>query len=183
MKQHEIDTHKESLVGLANKGTGKTKPITGTNQNDRNTQFRAIEKAPEHTKRVEAVKKSSQDFRTGLASHYAKHFQNLSHEDKTHAVKRLMNAEETPTPVVKAHYDTKKNKVHISSPVGEFNNMNTKTKHYDFSSKGTYMHVHARDEAGKSHHVAKISFKDKSSPMTNIVGAVSHGKDYQALAK
>ena len=44
VKQAEIDTHKESLVGIANKGAGKSKPITGTNQNDRNTQFRAIEK-------------------------------------------------------------------------------------------------------------------------------------------
>jgi hypothetical protein len=182
-KQHEIDTHKESLVGLANKGTGKAKPITGTNQNERNTQFRAIEKSPAHAKNVEAVKKSSLDFRTGLASHYAGHFSKLSHADKSHAVQRLMNAEETPTPVIKAHYDTKKNKVHISSPVGEFKNMHEKTRNYHFSSKGTYMHVHAEDHNGKMHHIAKISFKDKSSPMTNLVGAVSHGKDYQALAK
>jgi len=182
VKQAEIDTHKESLVGIANKGAGKSKPITGTNQNDRNTQFRAIEKSPEHATKVAAIKKSSQDFRSGLATHYANHFSKLSHVDKSHAVQRLMNAEETPTPVIKAHYDTKKNKVHISSPVGEFNTMHEKTRNYHFSSKGTYMHVHAEDHNGKMHHVAKISFKDKSSPMTNIVGAVSHGKDYQALA-
>ena len=183
VKQTEIDTHKESLVGIANKGSGKSKPITGTNQNDRNTQFRAIEKSPEHATNVAAIKKSSQDFRSGLATHYANHFSKLSHADKSSAVQRLMNAEETPTPVIKAHYDTKKNKVHISSPVGEFNTMHEKTRNYHFSSKGTYMHVHAEDHNGKMHHVAKISFKDKSSPMTNIVGAVSHGKDYQALAQ
>jgi hypothetical protein len=182
VKQTEIDTHKESLVGIANKGSGKSKPITGTNQNDRNTQFRAIEKSPEHATKVAAIKKSSQDFRSGLATHYANHFSKLSHADKSSAVQRLMNAEETPTPVIKAHYDTKKNKVHISSPVGEFNTMHEKTRNYHFSSKGTYMHVHAEDHNGKMHHIAKISFKDKSSPMTNIVGAVSHGKDYQALA-
>ena len=182
-KQEEIDTHKESLVHLANKGTGKSKPITGTNQADRHKQFRAIEKSPEHANRVAAVKSSSLNFRSGLASHYATHFNGLSHEDKTHAVRRLMNAEETPTPVIKAHYDTKKNKVNISNPVDEFKNMHSKVQKYHFSSKGTYMHVHAEDENGKLHHIAKISFKDKSSPMTNIVGAVSHGKDYEKLAK
>lgn len=181
--QHAIDTHKEHLVSMANKGTGKNKLITGTNQNERNAQFRAIEKSPEHSERVAKVKKASSDFRTGLASHYATHFNNLSHEDKTTAVKRLMNAEETPTPVIKAHYDTKKNKVNISNPHEEFNTMHSKVKHYNFSSKGTYMHVHAEDANGKQHHIAKISFKDKSSPMTNIVGAVSHGKDYEKLAK
>jgi len=181
--QRNIDTHKEHLVAMANRGSGKSKLITGSNQNERNTQFRALEKSPQHADRVAKVKKASSDFRSGLASHYATHFNNLSHEDKTHAVKRLMNAEETPTPVIKAHYDTKKNKVNISSPHDEFNTMHSKVKHYNFSSKGTYMHVHAEDQNGKQHHIAKISFKDKSSPMTNIVGAVSHGKDYEKLAK
>lgn len=175
--QSRIDDHKKSLVKMMGKH------VTSENQSERNKQFREAEKNPKAAKHVEAVKNASREFRSQMASDYATAFNQQSHEHHQHAVRRLLNAEATDTPVIKVHHDPKKNKTSISDPVGEFSKLDSKTSHYTAKASGTKMHVYAHTHDGETHHIATIGIKDKSSPMTNIVGAVSHGKDYQKVVE
>jgi hypothetical protein len=133
--------------------------------------------------KAEQALEASRKFRAGLATHYATHFNKLSHADMSHAVRRLASAEDTMHPHDKIHFDDKKGQVHISDPVGDFNKMHAKVSHYSAEGKGGYLHIHAHTPDGNKHHILKISIKNKSSsPYTNIVGAASHGKDYSKLA-
>lgn len=170
--QKQIDEHKKNLVKMMGEH------VTSSKQSEQNKQFRAAEKEPKAAKHVEAVKEASRQFRTKMASDYATAFNKQSHEHHGVAVRRLLNAESSDTPVIKVHHDPKKNKTTISDPVSEFNKLHSNTSHYSAAASGTKMHVYAHSHEGKKYHIATIGIKDKSSPMTNIVGAVSHGKDY-----
>lgn len=174
--QPEIDSHKEELV----KHMGKH--VTGSNQNERNDQYRAAEKgSPAAKKAAATVKNKSLAFRSSMASRYAAGFSKLPHEKATNAVRRLMNAEKTNTRYIKLSHNPKNGKTDISDPVADFEKMHSKVKKYHFSSKGMYTDVHAEDKKGNLHHVLRIGIKDKSSPMTNIVGSVAHAGGYKRL--
>jgi hypothetical protein len=174
--QSDIDSHKEELV----KDMGKH--VSGANQNERNDQYRAAEKGSPAAKTAAAkVKSKSLMFRSSVAARYAAGFSKLSHEKATDAVRRLMNAEKTNTNYIKLSHNPKNGKTDISDPVADFDKMHGKVKKYHFSSKGMYTDVHAEDKEGNLHHVLRIGIKDKSSPMTNIVGSVAHAGGYKRL--
>jgi hypothetical protein len=174
--QPDIDSHKEELV----KDMGKH--VSGVNQNERNDQYRAAEKGSPAAKTAAAkVKSKSLMFRSSMAARYAAGFSKLSHEKATDAVRRLMNAEKTNTNYIKLSHNPKNGKTDISDPVADFDKMHGKVKKYHFSSKGMYTDVHAEDKDGNLHHVLRIGIKDKSSPMTNIVGSVAHAGGYKRL--
>jgi hypothetical protein len=170
--EHHITTHKNKLVKMMGHHVS-----AGAGQEQRNKEFRAAESGAGH-KQAEAVKAESLAFRTKMAKHYAKHFNALSHEEKHHAVRRLLNAEQAGTHYIKTHVDDRTGHIHVSDPVAEFHHMHKKMSHYSAEHSGTYMKIHAHDKAGKSYHIANLNLKDKSSPMTNITGAVSAAKDY-----
>lgn len=174
--QPEIDAHKEELV----KHMGKH--VKGSNQNERNDEYRAAEKGSPAAKKAAAlVKQKSLAFRSSMASRYAAGASKLSHEKATDTVRRLMNAEKTNTRYLKLSHNPKNGKTEISDPIADFDKMHSKVKKYHFSSNGMYMDVHAEDKKGNLHHVARVGIKDKSSPMTNIVGSVAHAGGYKRL--
>lgn len=176
--QNEIDDHKNELV----KDMGRH--VSGTSQNERNDAFRNAEKGTDTAKRAaKKVKDKSLAFRSSMASRYAGGFAKLSHEKATDAVRRLMNAEKTEASYIKVSHNPKNGKTDISDPVNEFETMHNKVKKYHFSSNGMYVNVHAEDKDGNIHHILKMGIKDKSSPMTNIVGAVAHAGGYKKLLK
>lgn len=174
--QSEIDAHKEELV----KDMGKH--VTGSSQNERNDAYRAAEKGSPAAKKAAAkVKMKSLLFRGTMATRYAAGFSKLTQERATDAVRRLMNAEKTSTRYIKLSHNPKNGKTDISDPIADFDKMNKKVKKYHFSSKGMYVDVHAEDKDGNLHHVLRMGIKDKSSPMTNIVGSVAHAGGYKRL--
>jgi len=174
--QSEIDAHKENLI----KQMGKH--VSGANQNERNNQFRTAEKgSPAAKKAAAAVKSESLLFRSSMASRYAAGASKLTHEQATNTIRRLMNAEETNTNYLKLSHNPKNGKTEISDPVADFKKMHNNVKKYFFTSSGSYMHVHALDKNGEKHHILKVNIKDKSSPMTNIVGSVAHAGGYKRL--
>lgn len=175
--QEDIDEHKDSLVKMMGKH------VSADTQKLRHREFRAAQKNPKAAKQVEAVKEASRQYRSKMASDYASAFNNQTREHHTHAVRRLLNAESTPTPVIKVHHDPVKNTTSISDPVREFNNLDAKTKKYSAKASGTKMHIYAHTHDGETHHVATVGIKDKNSPMTNIVGAVVHGSGYGEAVK
>jgi hypothetical protein len=166
--QNEIDAHKEELAkDMGRYGKGET-------QTERHNAYRQSEKSnnPKELAAVAKVKAKSLAFRATMASRYAAGLSKLSHDKATDAVRRLMNAEETKTHYIKVSHNPKNGKTHISDPVQEFKDINSKVKKYHFSGHGMYTDIHAEDKQGELHHIARIGIKDKSSPMTNIVGSV-----------
>lgn len=161
---------------------GKNNGIHGKTASLRNKAFRAAEKDPSKSESVKEINKKSLEHRSHVASRLAAGFNNLNHEEHKNVVRRLMNAEQTNTPTVKLHYDTKKKSVHISDPVGEMDNIHKNTKKFHFEHKGMYVHVHAIDHDGKSHHIGVLGIKNNSSPFTHTVGNMSKGKNYDKFA-
>lgn len=175
--QDEIDSHKEELAKDMGSYGG------GASQSERNDSYRAAEKSsnPKALATVAKVKAKSLAFRSMMASRYAAGLSNLPADKAKDAVRRLMNAEETNTKYIKVSHNPKTGKTDISDPVQEFKDMHEKVKKYHFSSHGMYTDIHAEDKQGNLHHIARIGIKDKSSPMTNIVGAVAHASGYKKL--
>lgn len=174
-----IAEHRADINSIMGKYIDRNKPL-GTQHQEFKAVVASGSKAAQQA--ADTALQASRDFRAKLVSHYAKHFNKLTHEDKTHAVRRLLSANETLHPHDKIHYDTSKNEVHISNPVEEFNTLHGRIAHYTAEAKGGYLHIHAHTPDGNKHHILKISIKNKSSsPYTNIVGAASHGKDYKKL--
>jgi len=175
--QSEIDAHKEELAKDMGRYGG------GANQNERNDAYRASEKSdnPKALATVARVKAKSLAFRSMMASRYASGLSKLPADKAKDTVRRLMNAEETNTSYLKVSHNPKNGKTDISDPVQEFKDMHAKVKKYHFSSKGMYTDIHAEDKQGNLHHIARIGIKDKSSPMTNIVGSVAHASGYKKL--
>jgi hypothetical protein len=175
--QDEIDSHKEELAKDMGRYGG------GSSQTERNDSYRAAEKSdnPKALATVAKVKAKSLAFRASMASRYAAGLSNLPADKAKDAVRRLMNAEETATPYIKVSHNPKNGKTDVSDPVQEFKDMHAKVKKYHFSSNGMYADVHAEDKQGTLHHIARIGIKDKSSPMTNIVGSVAHAGGYKKI--
>ena len=175
LDKDKLESNKKELIHTGGEH------ITGKSASERNASFRAAEKNPKASVHIANINKKSLEHRSEIAGNLAHHFNKLSHEDKHHAIKKLMNADETDTPVVKVHHDPKKGVTHISDPVAEFKHLHSKTKEYHFEHKGMYMNVHAIDKDGNKHHIAKIGIKHNSSPMTHVVGNVTHGPGYKKM--
>lgn len=178
--QSQIDTHMEDVHD------GMKKFIKSTTARARHQEFKDVKAngSPAAKKAAEAALQKSRDFRAGLTHHYANGFNKLSPADALHAVRRLSSSEDTLHPHDKVHFDDSKGKVHISHPVDDFEKLHGQVKHYSAEARGGYMLIHAHDNAGKKHQILRIGIKNKSSsPYTNIVGAVSHGKDYHKLVE
>ena len=173
----KLESNKKELIKMG------AAHITGKSASERNASFRAAEKNPKASIDIANINKRSLEHRSEIAGNLANHFNKLSHDEKHHAIKKLMNADKTDTPVVKVHHDPKKSATHISDPVAEFNDLHNKTKEYHFEHKGMYINVHAHDKSGNIHHIAKIGIKHNSSPMTHIVGNVTHGPGYKKIIK
>lgn len=176
MDHDKIEQNRQELVKLGGKHT------TGASAKERNDAFREAEKNPKAAKAVAAINKRSLEQRGELASKLAAGFNsNLSDEQKHAVVRRLLNAERTKTPVIKLHHDPKKGETHISDPVAEFENLKPKIRNYRFEHKGMYIDLHAEDHEGNTYHLAKIGIKHNSSPMTHVVGNVTHADGYKKL--
>lgn len=162
---------------------GKKSGLTNSKTADgRNKDFRAAEKAGSHTDSIKEINKKSLEHRSHVAGRLAEGFNNLSHGDHKKVIRRLMNAESTNTPTVKLHYDTNKNKVHISDSAAEMDHVHHNTNHFKFEHRGMYVHIHAVDHKGDSHHIGTLGIKNNSSPYTHTVGNVSKGKGYDKFA-
>lgn len=174
ISQHQEDIHE-----------GMKKHIKSSSAAARHQEFKEVKAngSPAAKKAAEAALQKSRDFRAGLVHTYVNGFNKLKPADALHAIRRLSSSEETVFDHDKVHFDDAKGKVHISHPVNDFARIQQKTKHFSAEARGGYMILHAHDHEGKKHQLLKVSIKNKSSsPYTNIVGAVSHGKDFHKLA-
>jgi hypothetical protein len=170
-----LAAHKADLV----KHMGKY--VKGTSQPERNKEYRAAAKTPAGKKLADAVAAQSLEYRKGMAKRYADAFNSLPAHKHHDVVRRFLNAEPTQTAFRKVHVD-KNLRVHITDPVAEFKAIHTGTKHYSAEHSGAYLNLLAHKKNGDVHQIARINIKDKSSPMTNVVGNVSAGKDYNRAA-
>ena len=173
----KVESNRNELIKLGGKH------VQGESQAARNKSFREAERDPKKSKTVSAINDKSKEHRASYAKTLASGMNKRSAEDKHGIVKKLLNADEHATPVIKVHYDTKKGKAHVSDPVSEFKKIKSKSKDYHFEHRGAYIHVHAVDKKGEKHHIASIGIKNNSSPMTHTVGSVSHGKHYHSYSE
>jgi len=172
--QDSIDSHKEGLTKMMGSH------VRGSTQAERNNEFREAEKNPKAAAKVAKVKAESHNFRSGLASQYASAFNtNLSHSDHHDVVRRLLNAEPSGTKLIKLHHNPKTGTTSISDPVDEFERIHANTHHYSAEARGAKMHIYSHTHDGRKLHIATLSIKDKSSPMTNIAGSVQTGSGYK----
>ena len=165
---------------------GMKKHIKSGTAAARHQEFKDVKEngSPAAKAAAETALQKSRDFRASLAQHYADKFNVLSHEDATHAVRRLSSSEDTVHPHDKVHFNDKTGQVHMSHPVEDFGHLHSQVHHYSAEARGGYMIIHAHDHNGKKHVILQTSIKNKSSsPYTNIVGAVSHGKDFHKLVE
>lgn len=177
--QNQIDGHMDDVH------EGMKKHIKSTTAKARHEEFKEIvaNGSPAAKKAAEVALQKSRDFRAGMVHTYVNGFNKLKPEEALNAVRRLSSSENTMFDHDKVHFDDKKGKVHISHPVNDFATIQSKVKHFSAEARGGYMIVHAHGHDGKKHQLLRVSIKNKSSsPYTNIVGSVSHGKDFHKLA-
>lgn len=178
--QPQIDSHMEDIH------EGMKKYIKSKTATARHEEFKAVKEGgtPAAKAAAEEALQKSRDFRAGLVHIYVNGFNRLKPADALHAVRRLSSAEDTVHVHDKVHFDDKKGKVHISRPVEDFNAAHSQVHHYSAEARGGYMLIHAHDKQGRKHQLLRMSIKNKSSsPYTNIVGAVQHGKDFHDLVQ
>lgn len=175
LDKNKLEANKHELLSLGGPH------ITGNTQSERNKSFRMQEKNSKVKAIIDSINKKSLEHRTDLVSSLVNSYNKLSFQDKTYAVKRLMNAEESGTQVVKIHHNPISSKTHVSDPIQEFKDMHIKVNNYHFEAKGMYINIVAEDKTGNKYLIAKIGIKHNSSPMTHVVGSVSHSGGYKKL--
>jgi hypothetical protein len=142
-----------------------------------------------HEAYTKAVNASSA-MRSNLIKHYHHGFNDATQEQRKTFVGKMMGISDTNFPVYKAHYDEKKDKVHVSHPAGDFDAAHDpkkgKSHVVDYFSRhasedggqGTTMHIYARTNTNDHHKVMSIQVKHNSgvySPVGFSVGALGAG--------
>jgi hypothetical protein len=163
--------------------------LKGTTNAAKHQEFKSAVKGelgPKAKQAAEHANKTSLEHRSAIAGTLAKHFQKVAETDHPHmteVVRKLTASHKTETPMLKVHHNPKTGKTDVSHPSEDFDKAMSKVKHFSVEHKGMYVNIHAHDNEGKKHTIAKVSIKNKSSsPFTNMVGSASLGNGLKKLS-
>lgn len=134
---------------------------------------------PKFSDAVDKGFSAANEHRKKMAKHYADAFNHPENDHHTRRafVKRMMGIEDTKFPVIKAHYDEKKDKVHVSDPKEQFENMDTHFHHYSAEAGGeksdgkSGITIYGHHHDGTKHKIFSIQHKFSSGAYTGEVNS------------
>lgn len=134
---------------------------------------------PKFNDAVEKGFSEANQHRKNMAKHYATAFNHSTntHEHRRAFVRRMMGIEDTKFPVIKAHYDEKKNKVHVTDPKEQFDNMDTHFHHYSAEAGGegsdgkSGITIYGHHHDGTKHKIFSIQHKFSSGAYSGEVNS------------
>lgn len=160
MKEHK--KHVEQQVGhLVGHGSDKSK----------HEAFKHI--SDKHRGKISSIV-NSKELHRKLAGHYADSFNRLSHGEKSDFIRKMNDAEKSPTiKPYRASYDASKGTSHIHNPTKEFEDQHKTVHHYEAEHTGSSFNIYAHHHNGDKKKITSVGIKNKGgSPYTGIGGRV-----------